>query len=92
MRAAVLHLAFVGLRAHTATSAAFADNPASNGVSRRLGYESNGCDVRERRGVASVQNRYLLSRERWANHASGPVEIHGLGDDVLAMLGALNQN
>jgi len=38
MRAAVLQLAFEGLGARWAVSAAFDDNPASLGVSRKLGY------------------------------------------------------
>ncbi|HMC40646.1 MAG TPA: GNAT family N-acetyltransferase, partial [Acidimicrobiales bacterium] len=39
MRRAVLHLAFAGLGAETARSGAFFDNPASQKVSERLGYE-----------------------------------------------------
>src|SRR5262249_54851709 len=42
MRAAVLHLAFDGLDALYATSAAHENNAASNGVSRRLGYAPDG--------------------------------------------------
>src|SRR6478736_2262763 len=38
MRALVLHLAFEGFGAVEAASGAFADNAASNAVSRRLGY------------------------------------------------------
>jgi RimJ/RimL family protein N-acetyltransferase len=91
MRAAVLHLGFAGLRARSATSAAFTDNPASNGVSRRLGYELDGTDTRERRGEAAVQNRYRLTRDQWFAHATVPVEIHGLGNDVLELLGALER-
>jgi RimJ/RimL family protein N-acetyltransferase len=91
MRAAVLHLAFAGLGATSAVSSAFADNPASNGVSRRLGYELNGTDIRERRGEAAVQNRYRLTRDRWAADATVAVDIHGLGNDVLELLGALDR-
>src|ERR1700712_5339881 len=42
MRSAILHLAFAGLAAREATSEAFTDNDASNGISRSLGYEPNG--------------------------------------------------
>ncbi len=44
MRAAVLHLAFEGLGAKPAVSAAFEDNPASLGVSRKLGYRDDGIE------------------------------------------------
>jgi RimJ/RimL family protein N-acetyltransferase len=91
MRAAVIHLGFLGLGATSATSAAFADNPASNGVSRRLGYQPDGIDIRERRGAAAEQIRYRLTRDEWAANATVPVEIHGLGDDVLELLGAADK-
>ncbi len=39
---AVLHLAFAGLGAQSATSIAFTDNPASLAISRKLGYEPDG--------------------------------------------------
>lgn len=42
MRSAILHLAFDGLDAREASSEAFADNEASNAVSRSLGYEPTG--------------------------------------------------
>ena len=45
MRAAVLHLAFEGLGAEHALSAAYEeDNPASLGVSRKLGYRDDGIE------------------------------------------------
>jgi RimJ/RimL family protein N-acetyltransferase len=88
MRAAVLHLAFAGLGAEWATTAAFTDNAASNAISRRLGYEPDGVDVVERRGEAAQSQRYRLGRDRWAEHATIAVEIHGLDDSVRALLGA----
>jgi RimJ/RimL family protein N-acetyltransferase len=42
MRAAVLHLAFVGLGAQEARSSAFEGNDRSIRVSRAVGYEDNG--------------------------------------------------
>jgi len=42
MRRAILHLSFGGLGAKRAESDAFADNAASIGVSRSLGYRDNG--------------------------------------------------
>ena len=52
MRAAVLHLAFAGLGAERAETAAFADNPASMRVTESLGYEPNGEAVQDRTGQA----------------------------------------
>ncbi|HWB68278.1 MAG TPA: GNAT family protein [Mycobacteriales bacterium] len=88
MRAAVLLFAFAGLGAEWATTAAFTDNAASNAISRRLGYEPDGVDVVERRGEAAQSQRYRLGRDRWAEHATIAVEIHGLDDSVRALLGA----
>src|SRR5260221_13370270 len=52
MRAAVLHLAFGGLGAQQAVSAAFEDNPASLRVSRKLGFRDDGIEWHLVRGVA----------------------------------------
>jgi RimJ/RimL family protein N-acetyltransferase len=78
MRAAVLALAFAGLDAQSATSAAFLDNPASLRVSRRLGYQPDGVQVDLRRGERATQQRLRLSRANWEAHRSVPVEIHEL--------------
>jgi RimJ/RimL family protein N-acetyltransferase len=61
MRAAVLHLAFVGLGAKEALSEAFADNEASNRVSRVLGYEPNGTGWPP---VETIQRRSLAGGSR----------------------------
>lgn len=53
MRAAVLHLALDGLGAQRAVSAAFEDNPASLGVSRKLGYRDDGIEWHVVRGPPS---------------------------------------
>jgi len=50
MRAAILFLAFEGLDAQYAVSAAYEYNAASLGVSRKLGYAEDGFDVRAVRG------------------------------------------
>ncbi|MFB4276995.1 MULTISPECIES: GNAT family N-acetyltransferase [unclassified Nonomuraea] len=76
MRAAVLHLAFAGLGALTAISSAFLDNPASLGVSRKLGYRPNGVSVHEIRGRRAEQQQLRLDRAGFT--APVPVEIHGL--------------
>ncbi|MCD0451501.1 GNAT family N-acetyltransferase [Actinocorallia sp. API 0066] len=79
MRAAVLHLAFAGLGALTAGSCAHTDNPASLGVSRRLGYRHNGSGYSEVRGRRVEEIRLLLDRESWAAHRTVEAEVEGLG-------------
>jgi RimJ/RimL family protein N-acetyltransferase len=78
MRAAVLHLAFAGLGAELATSAAATDNPASLRVSRKLGYADNGIERIAVRGVRSEHVRLRIDRAGWEAHRSVPVEIEGL--------------
>lgn len=86
MRAAVLHLAFAGLGAAFATSGAFTDNLASQGVSRKLGYVHDGIERMVRRGQAATLVRLRLDRETWEATRTVPVEIIGL-EPCLAMFG-----
>jgi RimJ/RimL family protein N-acetyltransferase len=87
MRWAVLELAFAGLGAAEATSGAFVDNPASIGVSRKIGYEADGL-VRDYTpdGQIRTTQRQRLSRERWAAATRPPVTIEGL-DACRSMFG-----
>jgi RimJ/RimL family protein N-acetyltransferase len=78
MRAAVLELAFTGLGAAYATSAAMEDNHASYAVSRKLGYADDGISRHAIRGQAAVSRRVRLNRESWAAHRTIPVTIEGL--------------
>jgi RimJ/RimL family protein N-acetyltransferase len=78
MRAAVLHLAFAGLGAEYAVSTAYADNAASLGVSRKLGYEPKGVAVYVRRGQPAAERRLRLTGAVWQAHATIPVEVEGL--------------
>ena len=78
MRAAVLALAFEGLAGEYATSEAFPDNPASSGVSRKLGYAEDGCRRLLVRGQPVRATRYRLARASWQAHRAIPVEILGL--------------
>ena len=88
MRAAVLELAFVGLAAQSAVSGAFTDNPASLGVSRRLGYTADGLVRHRVRGRAAVEQRLRLDRDRWASHRTiEPVTLTGL-EPCLPLFGA----
>ncbi|MGI5352138.1 GNAT family N-acetyltransferase [Streptomyces sp. CA-250714] len=78
MRAAVAHLAFEGLGAHSVTSSAMTDNAASLGVSRRLGYQHDGMLHMAVQGKARVLQRVRLEREGWERHRTTPVRITGL--------------
>jgi len=78
MRAAVLHLAFDGLGAQWAISAAFENNPASLGVSRKLGYRDDGVDWYQVRGRPELSRRLRLDRAGWEAARTVPVQIHGL--------------
>jgi RimJ/RimL family protein N-acetyltransferase len=78
MRAAVLHLAFAGLNAESAVTAALTDNPASSAVSRKLGYQPNGLVRRRVRDALGYEQRFALDRERWEQCRSLPVEMAGL--------------
>ncbi|UFU04114.1 GNAT family N-acetyltransferase [Ruania suaedae] len=76
MRALVLHLAFEGLGAQVARTEAWADNAASNAVSRRLGYRENGCSREVREGVAVEHRAYRLDRQDWEAHRGAHPELH----------------
>jgi RimJ/RimL family protein N-acetyltransferase len=78
MRAAVLALAFDGLGAEFAVSAAFARNPASIAVSRKLGYAENGTDRYLIRGEPVASRRFRLDRATWLANRSAVVTITGL--------------
>jgi RimJ/RimL family protein N-acetyltransferase len=78
MRAAILWLAFAGLGAEYAVSEAYLDNPASLGVSRRLGYRDDGIEVHAVRGRPAVLQRLRLDRAAWQATQPGPAEIDGL--------------
>ncbi|WP_078893563.1 GNAT family protein [Streptomyces sp. CT34] len=78
MRAAVLHLAFEGLGAHSVTSGAMTDNTASLRVSRKLGYRPDGLTTASVRGMACTVQRLRLDRADWEAHRTVPVEMHAL--------------
>ena len=86
MRAAILHLAFAGLGAREAGSDAFVDNPASNRVSRSLGYEPNGFDWDTRRGEPVRVQQWVLTREAWERVRRDDIELAGVAE-CLPVLG-----
>ncbi|GEK23141.1 GNAT family N-acetyltransferase [Cellulomonas xylanilytica] len=65
MRLMVLHLFFEGFDGLRATTSAFDDNAASNGVTRRIGYAENGTEILAREGRPAVSRRYALDRAAW---------------------------
>ena len=87
MRAAVLALAFEGLDAEYAISAAYTYNAASLAVSRKLGYREDGIDRRVVRGRAETSQRLRISRADWESHRTIPVTMTGL-QPCLTLLGA----
>lgn len=78
-RAAALALAFDHLGARSATSEVFPDNHASQGVSRKLGYQPDGVSWGVRGDEALLSDRLRLTRERWGG-AGEPVDVRGLDD------------
>ncbi|GAA0255846.1 GNAT family protein [Cryptosporangium japonicum] len=90
MRAAVLHLAFHGLGARAAVTGAVTDNPASLGVSRRLGYAPNGTVSRSIRGEPAVEQRFRLERAGWRSPIE-PITLTGL-EPGLALFGIQASN
>jgi RimJ/RimL family protein N-acetyltransferase len=90
MRQAVLHLAFEGLGARQADTAAFVDNGASNGVSQAVGYLPNGLDWATRRGEAAEMNRWRMTRQRWSERRRDDITVTGV-DECLPVLGINGQ-
>jgi RimJ/RimL family protein N-acetyltransferase len=90
MRIALLTLAFDGLGADVAETEAFADNAASIGVSRSVGYEDNGVGRLAPEGEPREMVRFRMTRARWetvrVERAFPEVVIDGL-DACLPLLG-----
>lgn len=97
MRTAVLALAFDGLGAEVAETEAWADNAASIGVSRSLGYAPNGTTRHVRiggpgnpdpsAGVSDDMPKLRLDVDGWRSRPRPVVEITGL-DACRAWFGA----
>ncbi len=86
MRTAVLALAFDHLGARTARSAAFLDNARSHGVSRRLGYRTDGTELRVREGACTTDVRLLLDPADFVR-PDWKLQVEGL-EPCLELLGA----
>ncbi|MGZ4290146.1 MAG: GNAT family N-acetyltransferase [Gaiellaceae bacterium] len=84
MRAAVLTLAFDRLGAQLARSGAFAGNPQSLGVSRKLGYEATGSRMFAPRGEPVEHTDLELQKKRFSSPV--PVAITGLEQSLPVLL------
>lgn len=77
-RVGLLTLAFDHLGARAALSEVFQDNHASQGVSRKLGYEHDGISVDARGDEAVISDRLRLTRERWTHGKRPAVRVEGI--------------
>ncbi|GAB3072761.1 GNAT family N-acetyltransferase [Phycicoccus sp. Root101] len=85
-RASLLAVAFDHLGAESALTEVFRDNHASQGVSRRLGYEPDGISRDARGDEVLVSDRLRLTRTRWSARSRPVVEVTGM-DGCRGMFG-----
>jgi RimJ/RimL family protein N-acetyltransferase len=85
MRQAICTFLFDELDAYAITSGAYADNPASAAVSRKVGFASNGTKLELRDDTAAEHNKFILTRDRFVRPAE-PVSIEG-GAALRAFMG-----
>lgn len=85
MRQAVCALFFDELDAHQVTSGAYADNPASAAVSRKVGYAPNGTKLELRDNTAALHHKFILDREGFIRPKT-PIKITG-ASGVRTLLG-----
>lgn len=78
MRAGILHLAFAGLGALRAETAAVEGNEPSLGVTRKLGYRANGDHIDATNGVRTRELRFVLDRGDWEPTRRDDIEVLGL--------------
>ncbi|MFC4108995.1 GNAT family N-acetyltransferase [Micromonospora zhanjiangensis] len=83
-RIGLLTLAFDHLGANAALTEVFQDNHASQGVSRKLGYEPDGISVDARGDEALVSDRLRLTRQKWDRQQRPTVTVDGLAACRLA--------
>lgn len=80
MRRVICVLMFDHLGAEEVTSGAFTDNPASLGVSRKVGYVDNGTQRLQRRpGELAFNRRLVLTPDRFVRPEE-PVEVEGIAE------------
>jgi len=78
MRSAILHLAFDGLGAAEAHSEGAVNNPGSNLVSERLGYERNGVAWATHRGEPVLGQRWRLDSDTWQTRRRDDINMSGV--------------
>jgi len=87
MRIATLHLGFLGFGAEVATTAAFADNGPSLGVTRKLGYVPNGESTKIRRGAPALSYQFTMTAEQFRTSVRrGDIELLGV-EPCLPLMG-----
>lgn len=91
MRALVLHFWFDGLGAEHVTSTAFEDNQASNAVSRKVGYETDGQARMVRDGEPAALVRYRMTRDRWLAVRDANAELLGAPVDMIGVAALRDQ-
>ncbi|HEY0816730.1 MAG TPA: GNAT family protein [Pseudonocardia sp.] len=89
MRAAVLLFAFDHLGARSARSGAFPDNPASSGVSRRLGYRRDGTETVARRGAPVEHLRWVVTPDTFVR-PEWTLSVVGYDEGCRALLGGIS--
>ncbi|PSL03130.1 RimJ/RimL family protein N-acetyltransferase [Haloactinopolyspora alba] len=77
-RRGLLTLAFDHLGAEAARTEVFQDNHASQGVSRKLGYEHDGISRDARGSEVLISDRLRLTRSRWADVPHTDVVVDGV--------------
>lgn len=77
-RLGLLTLAFDHLGAEAAVTEVFQDNHASQGVSRKLGYEPDGIFRNARAAEVLVSDRLRLTRSRWQSLAHPRAVVAGI--------------
>jgi RimJ/RimL family protein N-acetyltransferase len=77
MRQVICAFVFDHLDAQSITSGAYDDNPASLGVSRKVGYKENGTERRNRMGKPATLVRLLLEPGAFVRYAH-PLTVEGL--------------
>lgn len=85
-RVALLTLAFDHLAAEAALTEVFQDNAASQGVSRKLGYEPDGISRDARGAEVLVSDRLRLRRSLWQRLPYPRAQVDG-ADACAAMFG-----
>jgi RimJ/RimL family protein N-acetyltransferase len=89
MRQAICVLCLDHLRFEEVTSAAFSDNPASLGVSRKVGYRLNGERRLARKGSVATNILLVLTRE---DLVRPPHDVEVVGADAFLELVGMGQD